>query len=977
MTLTDDADDLLWQQLQDLPAFRALLRAVESRFYHQLPLTAPVLDLGCGDGHFAGVTFSEPIAAGIDPWWGPLQKSRRLGIYDVLTQGMGDRMPFADAQFATIFSNSVLEHIPDLQPVLNEANRVLQPGGLFIITTPSHYFTEFLGGGAALDRLGLNGASAAYRRFFNRISRHAHTDSPERWAERLARAGFTIERWQYYFSRDALRALEVGHAQGVPAAVIHALTGWWVVAPWRSSLKYTERWLRPFYEEEAPETGAYLLLVVRKSGPPPDPQSPLTVTLPEPRPFPLAQLAARERHAAAQPALTTDPGAAAPGRQFEVSALPTTEPEQAAAPRPAARLRFDGPLLVGLALGAAVLGQLAVSRDGGAGGLLWFALAAAVMYLGGQRLALVNPGLPGWQRWLLAPAWLFSAAGGRLDTPALALLSWLFGSALAIFALWPAAAPADDQSLHEARAPGRLGARLSARQFDWLLTGGLFFLALLPRLWNLGGQPWMLNGSEANIGLDALAVANGRILTPFGSGWLSNPLLPAFLLALPLRLFGPSTVALRLLSPFFGAATVAALYLIGRRLWNREVGLVAALLLLGSHFHLHYSRLGLTNVWDGLLLLLALGGLALAWRERRPALWLGAGAALGLNAFVYTGSHLLPLILATLIVLQLLIQPAALRQRFRGLATAVVVALVVAWPQLAFYAGNPNIFLERASSLGLLQTGWLANESLSSGQSMAALLLAQLQTALLAFFSATDVSSLYAPGAPLLGFWPAALLGIGLFYALLQLRSGRQRLLLAWVGITVVFAGALLLGNPASHRLVAVTPALMLLAAQPFVWFGGRLLALVPRLKQQRLALFAAAAIFLALLDGVFYFVGYRDQPGFGDRNTEIGYEIGSLLADLDQSWTVYLYGPPVIYADFPTIPFLAPGFQRGVNLHDVVDTQDTVPPPQTPNVLFVIIPERSGQLGQVSARYPQGTEGSVDGVYGVPLFFTYRATVP
>ena len=56
--MSTDTDDLLWRHLRGVPAFRALLRAVESRFYQDLELPRPVLDLGCGDGHFAGTTFA-------------------------------------------------------------------------------------------------------------------------------------------------------------------------------------------------------------------------------------------------------------------------------------------------------------------------------------------------------------------------------------------------------------------------------------------------------------------------------------------------------------------------------------------------------------------------------------------------------------------------------------------------------------------------------------------------------------------------------------------------------------------------------------------------------------------------------------------------------------------------------------------------------------------------------------------------------
>src|SRR5690606_25741729 len=93
---TRHTEDLLWRQLKTLPAFRALLRAVEARFYRAIDIPEPILDLGCGGGDSTGVAFDEPITAGIVPWWNPLQKSRRGRNYRFLAQAMGDKMPFPD-----------------------------------------------------------------------------------------------------------------------------------------------------------------------------------------------------------------------------------------------------------------------------------------------------------------------------------------------------------------------------------------------------------------------------------------------------------------------------------------------------------------------------------------------------------------------------------------------------------------------------------------------------------------------------------------------------------------------------------------------------------------------------------------------------------------------------------------------------------------------------------------------------------------
>jgi SAM-dependent methyltransferase len=264
-----NGDDLLWRNLKELPAFRGLLRAVEARFYQDIPLPEPVLDLGCGDAHFASVAFHKPLTAGVDPWTPPLREARRLrrGAYHHLIQAEGGRLPFASDYFASGLSNSVLEHIPVLEPVLAEVARVLRPGAPFVFCVPSDHFLEFLSISGGLRRVGLRGLAQSYETFFNRISRHHHCDGPEVWRGRLAAAGLTLERHWYYFSPAALRALEWGHYFGLPAAVAHALTGRWVLAPTRANLALTERLLRGYYAEPLPAQGAYLFFIARKIGP--------------------------------------------------------------------------------------------------------------------------------------------------------------------------------------------------------------------------------------------------------------------------------------------------------------------------------------------------------------------------------------------------------------------------------------------------------------------------------------------------------------------------------------------------------------------------------------------------------------------------------------------------------------------------------------------------------------------------------------
>jgi SAM-dependent methyltransferase len=259
-------DDLLWRQLMTMPAFRGLLRAVEAQFYKNLDMPEPVLDLGCGDGHFAQETFGRRLSAGVDPWWLPLREARQRQNYEILAQADGANMPFPNNHFACAVSNSVLEHIPDVEAVLKDLNRVLRPGATFIFCSPSEHFLEFLSISKALRSVGLVSLADAYERLFNRISRHHHCDSPQVWRERLSQAGFGVEQSWYYFSPAAHAALEWGHYLGLPSAICKVLFGKWILWPSRANLWLTEKMLRRFYDEGKQATGAYVFFVARKAG---------------------------------------------------------------------------------------------------------------------------------------------------------------------------------------------------------------------------------------------------------------------------------------------------------------------------------------------------------------------------------------------------------------------------------------------------------------------------------------------------------------------------------------------------------------------------------------------------------------------------------------------------------------------------------------------------------------------------------------
>ena len=157
------SEEILWRNLRELPYFRAILRAVESCLVQQVELPEPVLELGCGDGHFASVTYSDVLDVGLDPSIKPMREAQGRNAYKLLVQADGAISPFAAGTFSSALSNSVLEHIPQLDDVLHELSRVLRPGAPFVFTVPNPGYETMLSIPMISEKIGLRSLAEVYR----------------------------------------------------------------------------------------------------------------------------------------------------------------------------------------------------------------------------------------------------------------------------------------------------------------------------------------------------------------------------------------------------------------------------------------------------------------------------------------------------------------------------------------------------------------------------------------------------------------------------------------------------------------------------------------------------------------------------------------------------------------------------------------------------------------------------------------------
>jgi 2-polyprenyl-3-methyl-5-hydroxy-6-metoxy-1,4-benzoquinol methylase len=142
-----------------------------------------VLDVGCGEGHFAGALARQGAeVVAIDVAEEPLRRARvRHPDLDTRLVEPEAPLPLEDSSFDIVWAGEVIEHVADTSRWLSEVRRVLRSGGLLLLSTPDH---------GPLSRLRLGMSRRAFEAHFDPRSDHLRFYTRRVLEELLADFGF-------------------------------------------------------------------------------------------------------------------------------------------------------------------------------------------------------------------------------------------------------------------------------------------------------------------------------------------------------------------------------------------------------------------------------------------------------------------------------------------------------------------------------------------------------------------------------------------------------------------------------------------------------------------------------------------------------------------------------------------------------------------------------------------------------------------
>jgi len=524
---------------------------------------------------------------------------------------------------------------------------------------------------------------------------------------------------------------------------------------------------------------------------------------------------------------------------------------------------------------------------------------------------------------------------------------------------------------------------LRTYRWDVALVVAVTSVALVVRIVNLSSIPSPYSGDEANFSLDAISVMRGQIKNMFASGLMGHPALYHFTLAGFFEVFGVSVFASRLLPALAGAVTVPLFYLLLRSMFGRLIASVGAIYLVGYHFHLHFSRIGLNNIGEPLIVVAVL---LFAWRacqHGRRADFVLLGLVAGLGLYFSVGGRIAPLIAIALLGLTVIRRPAFLRDHLSDLGLMVLAYGVSALPLGVFWIMHPNAFMDRLQAVGIFQSGWFDSQR-EMGRSSREILVDQFRRAFWGFISAPEPVGHY--GAPIAFVGPASIGPFVLGFAWSAVRFWQPRyfvFLVVLIG-SLTTGGALTIMPPASNHVCPTIPAVAAFVAIGLVR-GAQVL--FRRRDAIIWAAVLAAACTLLALNLWFYFFRYYPGDYYSDTNTRIAQRGSELLHTFPIETRLFLYGSPAVFTGFPTMRFLLRDRVEYGVIYDVFEDghlegqYDGRGPAEVPAgpapAVFLFPPYRSAELGPLVARCPGGMTVPFSDKRGRQIFIAYEMREP
>lgn len=418
-----------------------------------------------------------------------------------------------------------------------------------------------------------------------------------------------------------------------------------------------------------------------------------------------------------------------------------------------------------------------------------------------------------------------------------------------------------------------------------ILGFGIYF-----RFYQLGNIPSIMENDEGTVGIKALSVLSGGLTNMFmtygGYGTLHF-----FLMALPVKIFGRTIFAIRILTAIYGSLSILFVYLLAKEMFNQKIAFISSMLFGFSHLNIHFSRVSPTaSSLDPLLLSGTLLFLYRGYFSRRSIDWIVTGIIMGLGMYFYVGARVIIFVVTGFIVFMSIIQRKDVWENRNNIVKMLITFLVVSAPMLFWAGTNWDGFNARVNTVGIFQNGWLIEQITNQGKTIIEVFWQQFINSLLIFYYSYP-TWFYGADIPALGPITGAIFALGILASIPRIREPRFALLNVWFWI-MLFLGQMLLvdTSTSAYRTMGILPAVCILGGVALYWLFAEIIIFIPKLSIViPIVLIILVLVFEGWWNVNYYFNVWAPALKYSDRRGRLESLIGMYLGSQPEGTVAYI----------------------------------------------------------------------------------------
>jgi len=242
-----------------------------------------------------------------------------------------------------------------------------------------------------------------------------------------------------------------------------------------------------------------------------------------------------------------------------------------------------------------------------------------------------------------------------------------------------------------------MGNKIKTFLLVFLIVAFGFFL----RFYNIENVPPGVYPDEAANGMDALNSLNSGHFQWFYPDNQGREGLFMNLIALCFNFFGASITTLRLPSIIFSTLSILGIYLLGKEMFSRRIGLISSFLMAFSFWSINFGRISFRANMLPVILAFSFYFLFRGLKTKNNWNYVWSGLIFGLGMHSYIAWRISPLILILAIIPFALSREKFFRNHWKKISIFIFCSIIVATPMFWTFYSHPEYFESRTEAVSI------------------------------------------------------------------------------------------------------------------------------------------------------------------------------------------------------------------------------------------------------------------------------------